>query len=355
MSDKKKWEVLGLMSGTSLDGLDIAHIHFKKQNKLWTFELLEVETYKYDEFWFKKLSQPYDIKNTPRLNQLDIEYGDFLGEKCNFFCKKHQINPKFICSHGHTIFHQPELGYTLQVGNGQRMASKTNRVVINNFRMQDVRLGGQGAPLVPIGDLHLFKEYNQCLNLGGFANISTKSESGITAYDICPVNIVLNQIAQTLGKNFDHEGLFARSGNLIDSLLEKLNQLGYYKARAPKSLGKEWVNDCFNPIFENANLDASDLLATLTEHMAIQIACSFKPDLKVLCTGGGAYNTYLIERIKQHSTNSELIIPNQKIVEYKEALIFGFLGVLRLEGELNCLSSVTGAQSNHSSGVICRP
>ncbi|HIE72715.1 MAG TPA: anhydro-N-acetylmuramic acid kinase, partial [Flavobacteriales bacterium] len=258
----------------------------------------------------------------------------------------------YIASHGHTIFHQPKKGLTLQIGDGQTIANLTRTTTVCDFRSLDISLNGEGAPLVPIGDLLLFPQYKYCLNLGGFSNISIKDNGGITAFDICPVNIVLNQLSKKLGFEFDKNGTLAKKGTLIPKILNKLNQLKYYKRNPPKSLGREWADEFINPIM-NSELKIEDLLHTFCEHIAIQIEKYLK-DEKVLISGGGVFNAYLICRIS-HYVKSEIIIPKNEIIDYKEALIFGFLGVLKLRNETNCLQSVTGAERDCSAGEIFKP
>lgn len=338
------------MSGTSLDGVDLAYVEFQKTEK-WTFHLGESTTIPYTDKWLKKL-QLLPTQNAETIKQTDTEYGAYLGSLVHSFVKKNKLEVDFIASHGHTIFHQPEKGHTLQIGNGQALANSCKQMVICDFRSLDVALGGQGAPLVPIGDQLLFSNYNYCLNLGGFSNISYQSKGIRKAYDICPVNIVLNELAQKLGKPYDESGTIARNGKIIPKLLEQLNALDYYQQKAPKSLGKEWVDLHISPLLkEHKNI--ADLLHTCTEHAAYQMGKVLQRG-NCLVTGGGAFNTFLMERLKHHS-KSELHIPPKEIINYKEALIFAFLGVLRHRNEVNCLRSVTGAKRDCSGGVIFTP
>lgn len=235
------------------------------------------------------------------------------------------------------------------------MANELQQTVICDFRIQDVKLGGQGAPLVPIGDKLLFGNYTYCLNLGGFANLSFDVNNVRIAYDICPVNILLNQYIGVLGFEFDDKGEVAKSGTVNSSLLSELNSIKYYSDKPPKSLGLEWVKKHIIPVIDAYKLDTKDILRTFVEHIAIQISKQFSiKNASILITGGGAYNLFLIERIKSYS-NVNIVIPSTKLIEFKEALIFGFLGVLRYRNEANCLSSVTGASKDHSSGKILQP
>ncbi|MDZ7607548.1 MAG: anhydro-N-acetylmuramic acid kinase [Cyclobacteriaceae bacterium] len=262
--------------------------------------------------------------------------------------------PELIVSHGHTIFHQPGIGLTLQIGDGYRIMKKTGIKTVCDLRSLDVALGGQGAPFVPIGDKLLFPQYDFCLNLGGFSNISTDIDGRRIAYDICPVNTVLNFLASRVGFDFDKDGEIARSGKPVESLLEILNNLPYYKLTPPKSLGIEWVNSYVLPLLQGH--EVADLMHTFCRHIAHQIAVSIpsgNTKRSVLVTGGGAKNTFLIEMIKNEiGKNAEVVIPDEQTVDFKEAIIFGFLGLLRALGQVNTLKSVTGASADSSGGII---
>jgi anhydro-N-acetylmuramic acid kinase len=344
------YNVLGVMSGTSLDGVDLAHIHFT-HGKMWDFEIIHAVTIPYPDDWKNKLQEAIHF-NSKDLEELNERYTGYLAGIIKEFLKKHEITKlDAVCSHGHTIKHEPENKYTLQIGNLPQLASLLNLNVVCDFRVQDVDLGGQGAPLVPVGDELLFPEYDYCLNLGGFANISTVKGGERIAYDICPVNIVLNKLTEKLGFPYDDEGKIAASGSLIPKLLKSLNELPYYTKLPPKSLGLEWVTATVFPLIENSGYKTEDLLCTFTEHVAIQLAENFKEGASVLSTGGGTFNSYLLKRVA-HYRNIEIVIPTKEVIEYKEALIFGLLGVLKLRGEINCLRSVTGAKKDHSSGII---
>jgi len=345
------FHAIGLMSGTSLDGLDICFARFEKEGLSWDFEIIKAETLPYPSVWEEKLRHSIHL-SAEQLLELHSEYGFYLGKAVNTFSKKYRIEHiDLIASHGHTVFHQPKRKFTLQIGDGRAVKLETGLPVIYDFRSQDVLMGGNGAPLVPIGDQLLFSQYDACLNLGGFSNISLNNKGQRIAFDIAPVNIILNLLAKGLGKNFDENGDLARSGNINKELLAKLNGLSFYRQSHPKSLGIEWCNEHIFPLFEN--IEIPDALATFTEHIAVQIADVFnKYGLKdVLCTGGGTYNHYLTEKIKSLTT-TEIVIPGTQIIEYKEALIFALMGVLRLNNEINVLSSSTGSSHDHSSGVI---
>lgn len=348
------YNVIGLMSGTSLDGLDIAFCRFSVDKSFWKYEIVCAQTIAYSEDWKQRIVR---LENTDALSfqQTNVDYGHYLGGLVSEFIMRNNIKADFVASHGHTIFHQPAKKLTVQIGAGSAIASKCNLPVVCDFRTLDVALGGQGAPLVPIGDKMLFSEYDFCLNLGGFANVSYEHNGQRIAYDICPVNIVMNAIAEKQGKAFDENGNMAKEGMLSGYLLNEFNQIGFYKMimDSPKSLGKEWVIKNINPLIEQYEISDEDLLRTFCEHIAFQVGKSLKtkPKGKILVTGGGAYNQFLIECMQQH-TEHQLVIPNKKTIEYKEALIFAFLGVLRMRNEVNCLKSVTGASRDNCGGSV---
>ncbi|MDD4529897.1 MAG: anhydro-N-acetylmuramic acid kinase, partial [Bacteroidales bacterium] len=282
--------------------------------------------------------------------KIDKEFGHFIGKEVRIFIDKYKLEVDFVCSHGQTIFHQPQINLTTQIGDINSIASQTMLKTIGDFRRLDIALGGQGAPLVPIGDRLLFADYPYCLNLGGFSNISFEENGLRIAYDICPVNIVLNYLAQKEGYDYDKDGQLARSGKVNNIVLEQLNSLDYYKTKDKKSLGKEWVIYNIFPLLQNSKLSNIDQITTYVEHIAQQLYGNINGD--VLITGGGVFNEYLIERLQSKLTNHKIFIPHPTIINYKEALIFAFLGVLRERKEINTLSSVTGAIKDSCGGLI---
>lgn len=349
--NKKSYNIIGVMSGTSLDGIDLAQIRFDYLDEKWKFEILVAETIEYSKIWKEELQSAISYSET-QLERLDFKYTEKLAKEIGKFIWKYRISEvDAVCSHGHTILHRPDRGFTLQIGNLPKLARLLGQTVVCDFRVQDVNYGGQGAPLVPIGDRLLFSQYDYCLNLGGFANCSFEKNLARIAYDICPVNIVLNHYSELLGKSFDDGGRLAASGKIDKDLLRQLNSLEYYSISPPKSLGLEWVKANIFTLIDSFRLTEVDILRSFTEHVAVQLVKQFSEDASVLITGGGAYNTFLVERIKSLS-HLNIIIPSPEIVEFKEALIFGLLGVLRLREENNVLASVTGAKQNHSSGKI---
>ena len=345
------FHAIGLMSGTSLDGLDLCFAKFTKINLVWNYEIIQAETLSYSDLWEGKLRNSINLK-AEELFELNAKFGFYLAKKTQEFIEKYSLkNIDVIASHGHTVFHRPEKKYTVQIGDGKAIKILTKIPVVYDFRSQDVLMGGNGAPLVPIGDELLFSEFDACLNLGGFSNISFKKNGKRIAFDICPVNIVLNYFAHYLGKDFDENGDFAKAGKVNSDILKKLNSFEYYHQNPPKSLGIEWVNANIFP--ELRTEIPENNLATFTEHVAFQIAEIFKKNRfrNVLFTGGGTYNAYLLERIKS-KTSTELIVPSTELIDFKEALIFALMGVLRIKNEINILSSATGSSAYHCSGIL---
>jgi len=321
----------------------------------WSFDLHQGQTVPYTEEWRTKLKTAITLTKQA-LDVLDEQYTLFLGETLTTFIQENGLEHiDFVCSHGHTVLHRPDLGYTVQIGNLPLLADLIHHKVVCDFRVQDVLLGGQGAPLVPIGDRLLFGAYDACLNLGGFANVSYENALNYRiAYDICPVNVLLNEQADKLGFLFDQDGNIARKGTSCTSLLSALNGLDYYTKMPPKSLGVEFVSSVIHPLLDLYPNKPEDYLATFVEHVALQIAQGIQlpEQAKILVTGGGALNVYLMERIQFHAPHYQFEVGNSLLVNYKEALIFALLGVLKVRDEVNALASVTGAQYDHSSGVI---
>lgn len=346
------------MSGTSMDGLDIALTSFVENKGEWSFDLLHCKTYSYTEDWIKKLSTSKVLSGI-ELTILDAELGKLFAQNVNNFLREFSIEAEsidFIASHGHTVFHQPERGFTLQIGCGESLSFLTEIPVINDFRTKNVLAGGQGAPLVPIGDKYLFSEYDACINIGGFTNITLNQHGHpLIAFDISPGNLPINLLAQQLGKQYDENGEIARQGKTDLELLNTLNQIDYYSLTPPKSLGTEWLENQFLNCLD-AETDTSDKINTITEHIADQITRVLNSHeiRKALITGGGAKNTYLIERIRS-KTNAEIVIPMSEIIDFKEALIFGFLGCLNQLNKPNSLASVTGSRRDVIGGAYHKP
>lgn len=346
--------LLGLMSGTSLDGLDIAYCDIRDDG----FQLIAAETYPYSDQWQQWLST-LEKATAYEYALVNVELGHYFGQMVNRFRRDHPGPVDAVASHGHTIFHQPHLGLTAQIGDGDSIAAETGLPVVFNFRTMDVALGGQGAPLVPIGDQMLFGNYDACLNLGGFCNISYEDEQPgcrrrREAFDICPCNMALNLLAQRLGMPYDKNGLNARRGHIDPALLSQMDALEYYRRPLPKSLGKEWFVEHFLPLLSSPRAEVRDLLRTTVEHIARQTANAVKGHgvATMLVTGGGAQNRYLTARIQALLPGCRITIPSSSIIDYKEAIIFALLGYLRLGGRPNCLCSATGAQCDSCGGNI---
>ncbi len=353
------YKVIGLMSGTSLDALDIAYCHLKIQEGIWSFYIHKTKSIEYKED-FKT-----NLKNTVNLDTISLltfhnTYGTWLGNQVKQFVDQNNFEVDFVSSHGHTVFHQPDIGLTYQIGSGQHIANASNQKVICDFRTNDIALGGQGAPLVPIGDKLLFGSYEFCLNLGGISNISFDIKDKRIAYDIAPANMLLNFICSKINLEYDDKGNIARTGTLNKKFLESLNSLAYYRESYPKSLGYEWFLEEVVPIIENTKDSMENLLHTSVHHITDQIHNAIQKTTKenssLLITGGGAKNNFLIEILqKKLQQFSSVIIPDKDIIDYKEALIFAFMAVLKIRNEINCLQSVTGAERDSSSGVTYYP
>ncbi|MEB8329577.1 anhydro-N-acetylmuramic acid kinase [Flavobacteriaceae bacterium KMM 6897] len=356
----QNYKVIGLMSGTSLDGLDLAYCHIWKKLDRWEFEILESKSISYDRKTFDKLKKTIYLP----ANELLIfhnTYGKWLGEEAKKFIGKHNLEVDFISSHGHTTHHQPAKGLTFQIGSGQHLANASGHKVVCDFRTNDVALGGQGAPLVPIGDRLLFSGYDFCLNLGGISNISFEHEGERLAYDIGLANMVLNHITRKVGLDYDKDGRLASQGTLNKVLLQQLNALEFYSLPFPKSIGFEWFVEKVVPIVDGTVDSLENLLHTAIHHICEQVALQVqqqatKKENTLLVTGGGALNGFLMETLQEKlGFLTKVEIPSKILIEYKEALVFALMGVLRMEEKVNCLSSVTGAIRDSSSGVVFLP
>lgn len=343
------------MSGTSLDGVDIAYCTFT-YDQGWTFTLEVAQTIPYPVAWATKLKIAHTL-SAEKLLTLDSAYGTYLGSLCNAFIKRNKIKAlHFIASHGHTVFHQPENKFTLQIGNGNALHAATSLPVINDFRSLDVLYGGQGAPLVPVGDKLIFNEYDVCLNLGGIANLSLDHKKERIAYDVCFLNMGLNHLAQKLRKQYDAFGASASNGEVNNTLLKKLDKVYSALHKKRPSLGREFFEKKFQPLLDTKNTSTPDTLRTFTESAAQEIVNAIRKygnNKTVLCTGGGAFNSFLIYRMVELAGDDiTFVISENDIINFKEAIVFGFLGVLRIRNEANSLKSVTGASRDSSGGVM---
>lgn len=358
-----RYRVIGLMSGSSLDGLDIAYCDFTNENRHWKFQILKTEVVEYSEEWVQEIKR-LPAATAKTLWEVHTGLGAYFGEQVSRFIKKHALQNKvdFVASHGHTVFHFPQKKFTTQIGDGAAIAVYTGLPVICDFRSADVADGGQGTPIVPIGDKLLFPHFKFCLNIGGIANISCKTTNSIVAFDVCCANQILNMLANRVNQAFDRFGEIAAQGNLNQELLQKLNALDYYAQRYPKSLDNSFSRDVVLPVIEASALNTEDKMRTFTEHIAVQIAnhiaaiaktekTEFATTEKILATGGGAFNRFLIERI-QAQTKMQVEIPGDETVKFKEALVIALMGVLRMRNESNLLKTVTGATKNLIGGAI---
>lgn len=356
------YHALGLMSGSSLDGLDIVFAHFHEQGGQWSFQIEKATCYSYDEAWENRLRAATSLTALDYC-QLHVDYGHYLGKQVNRFIEENNFHFQvgLIGSHGHTVFHSPSTRMTAQIGDGAALAAETGLPVVNDLRALDLALGGQGAPIVPMGERTLFSDYSLLLNIGGIANI-TRSGEDYVAFDICPANRVLNLLASQLGKAFDEHGAIAAKGKVLPDLLSKLNAHPYYKQAFPKSLANEMGTEEHFPFLLKSGSAIEDLLATYTVHVAEQIAQHAqalvadqpKATHKMLVTGGGALNQHLVQLIQQQllKSNIEVVLPDTLLIQYKEALIMGFLAVLRWRQENTTIASVTGAQRASIGGAL---
>ncbi|MGB3616917.1 MAG: anhydro-N-acetylmuramic acid kinase [Catalinimonas sp.] len=351
------YRVIGAMSGTSLDGLDIALCHFEGTDDGWKYHIEAAETIPYGVKWRTRLME------LPQASALDLaladrDFGNFAGEQIRYFMQRHEAEADFIASHGHTVFHRPDRELTLQIGHGACLYTSSGLPVVCDFRSVDLALGGQGAPLVPVGDHYLFGNYSGCLNLGGIANLSFQQEGRRMAFDVGPVNIVFNQLAAKMGESYDEGGQIAARGTVRYELLKELDALDFYLRSFPKSLGREWIDANVFPLLEASGLSSVDRMATFSRHAARQIAKAIEKCVrdvrpKVLVTGGGVFNAHFLSQIEEEMAGRvRMVVPDDKLVEFKEALIFAFLGVLRVREEANCFASVTGASVDNLGGTI---
>ncbi len=352
----RKYKVIGLMSGTSLDGVDIAYCKFTLKNKNWDFSIEVAQTFPYPPEWKNKLSTAHSLSGES-LIKLHSAYGKYLAQICNQFIKQKKVKKvDLIASHGHTIFHQPQNKFTFQLGDGAALHSTTGYPVSFDFRSLDVALGGEGAPLVPIGDHLLFSDYDVCLNLGGIANLSMDVKGKRRAFDICFCNMALNYLSAKAGKDFDKNGSIAQQGVVNAELLHSLEKIYHSIRKKRPSLGREGFEKQFQILLDNESIALNDRLRTVCESIADEILLSLPPipkKIKLLSTGGGALNVFLMRLIESKlSVKTKIIIPSKTIINFKEALVFAFLGVLRLRDETNVLKSVTGASHDSCSGVL---
>lgn len=341
------YRVIGAMSGSSLDGLDVALCALNLAHGRWSYRIEDAKTIAYPGALRHRLLKVMH-GSAIELAQLDAELGQFIGKACKRFAGKADL----IASHGHTIFHQPAQGFTTQIGSGAAIAATSGITTVCDFRSADVALRGQGAPLVPLGEKLLFPQYKAFINLGGICNISVHNAKRVIGYDVCIANQALNLLANQAGKAYDTKGAIARMGTIHEPLLAGLNALPFHRQKPPRSLGREWFNEQLLPLIDDPHVPLANRMHTVVEHIAQQLGTALKGIRSpVLVTGGGAHNTYLLERIRAH-VQAPIEIPDKRTVDFKEALVFALLGVLRVRGEVNALASVTGAKRDSVGGAI---
>jgi len=361
------YRAIGVMSGSSLDGLDIAFVEFQENAGSWSYEIKEADCYPYTDAWIKKLKTAVSL-NALGYQVLHVTYGHYIGQQVNKFIDEKKLNYQaaIISSHGHTTFHLPSKKMTAQLGDGAAIAAETQLPVVSDLRSLDLAFGGQGAPIVPIGEKLLLGDSDYFLNLGGIANISSKAEPYV-AFDVCAANRVLNMLAAEVGKDYDDGGRLAKTGTIDQEVLNSLNGLDYYKKHFPKSLANEFGTDIIYPMIRRSGIHVNDALKTYVEHIVFQISEAIKrvqgsaivkqatnAQRSILVTGGGAFNDFLIEQLREKLTelSVEVIVPDENLVKYKEAMIMAFMGVLRWRQEYNVLSSVTGASRDNIGGAL---
>ncbi len=356
-----RYQVLGLMSGSSLDGVDLAFCHFDWEQGLVDWKIIQAETLPFNEQWQARL------QHLPQASALDFAktntyFGHYLAQLVMTFLEKHNLEPDFIASHGHTIFHDPEKRYTIQIGDGGAMAALTGYPVINQFRTQDIAIDGEGAPLAPIADRYLLPGYDFYLNLGGIANISAAVGDRYLAFDLSGANQILNALAQLADQPFDQGGQLAAQGQLLQPLFDQLNQHPFFEQPYPKSLDNQWTVQHFVQPFLAYEGTVVDRLCTAVHHIAYQVSQAIQqlveteqfqqPSYRMIVTGGGAYNHFLLDQIQKYCPEIEIVVPESMIIDFKEAALMSLMGVLRLEQHPNTISSVTGARQDTVSGAI---
>lgn len=359
------YRAIGLMSGSSLDGLDIAFVHLHETAGKWSYEIIKADCYPYDSEWAARLAQATSLNARDYL-LLHTAYGAYIGKAVNSFIAANnlQYQVQLVSSHGHTTFHLPGEKMTGQLGDGAAIAATTGINTVSDLRAMDIALGGQGAPIVPIGEKMLLGDYHFFLNLGGIANVSVNDPQHYAAFDICPANRVLNMLAATLGKTFDEGGKLAAAGEVDYDLFHSLNALEYYRQPFPKSLANDFGTDVVYPIIKKNGGSVENALRTYVEHICVQVRDAVEMLLprvtnsdnnyKLLATGGGALNSFLMERLREllQPLNVSVVVPDENLVQYKEAVIMALIGVLRWREESNVLASVTGAARNSIGGAV---
>lgn len=355
------YHVIGLMSGSSLDGLDIAYVQLDEVRGAWSYQIHQAECVPYSSDWTASLKQASN-QSVPDFLQLHTAYGHYLGRQIVAFIDKHGLHHKihFVASHGHTVYHNPAAHTSFQLGEGAAIAAECGLPVITDLRAMDVALGGQGAPIVPVGDKLLFTDYDYLLNIGGIANLTVKNGERTLAFDVCPANQPLNRFAQEAGLPFDQDGQIAASGAVLADAMAQLNDHPYYNTPAPKSLSNELAMEIALSPFQQNSFALADRMRTMVEHIAIQVKHAVqhhpiqKEAVKMLITGGGALNTTLVRRLQDllEEERIQVVIPDAQTVQYKEAVVMALFGALRWREEVNVFSEVTGAMRDSIGGAL---
>lgn len=357
-------KILGLMSGSSLDGLDLATVEYEIDgDSIRDWKVLYAASYEYPEKWQSKLESA-PAASGYKLASLHAETGNFFGDLCLRFIEESGITPDYIASHGHTVMHAPKLSFTLQIGDASHIAVRAGVPTISDFRTADIAAGGQGAPLAPIVEQYLYKGYGMYLNLGGIANISAHGDSGILAWDVCPCNQLLNFSAGRKDLPYDQDGLLARTGSVDQALLGEFRKIIPLPHSNPYSLDNTFILTKFISLLKASFLSVEDQLCTSVEYISDCITKQAKQARNLLgtqptmlITGGSAHNTFLIERLKarlsQHSI--EAVVPDDATIDFKEAILMSLCGLLRILQKPNALASVTGASRDTVNGGVYLP
>jgi anhydro-N-acetylmuramic acid kinase len=347
--ERDRFEVIGVMSGSSLDGLDLAWVELVHDAGDWSFNIREALTVPYDRHFQQRLKDAMH-GSALELARLHRDLGRLIGTACRDLVGSTPVH--LIASHGHTLFHRPDEGLTAQLGCGAHIAAVSGITTVCDFRTTDVALGGQGAPLVPLGERLLFPEHRAFLNIGGICNIALHAAERVVGYDVCIGNQALNELAGEAGMPYDANGAMACTGRVDAALVAALNALPFHQQPTPRSLGRDWYSTAVQPLIGDRRIPVADRLASVVEHIAQQVSIALKDATgPVLVTGGGAHNTYQIERLRA-LCGVALEVPDARTVDYKEALTFALLGVLRLRGEATALASVTGAGRDSVGGAV---
>ena len=375
---------VGLMSGTSLDGVDTVLCEISGQDESTRVKQLYFKTYDIPESLRTKIRKCCSRELIPvdLICSLNFELGYLFADAVKSLCKDANVKLEdlsFIASHGQTIFHIPKayddyVPSTLQIGEAAIIANECKTKVISNFRVMDMAVGGEGAPLVPYSETLLYSEENQAValqNIGGIGNVTVLPKKGDTkkviAFDTGPGNMMIDEAVRTFyGKKYDTDGYYARQGNLIPSLAEELKEHPYFNLEIPKTTGREMFGEHFTKsILEKYHsCEPNDLIHTFTWFTAYSIAYHYKKYLiseyglkKCIIGGGGAYNSYLLELIRNEIPEVTVMTQEEHgfSSEAKEALAFVILGNQTYHRSPSNVPSATGAKKSVILGQITYP